>query len=113
MTDAPALRPAMNLPDPTAAARAARTHSLLHDPIGRTLARLAAPNVLAMFVTSVTSIAEAFFAGLMGVNALAGLALVFPLVMLTQMLSAGAMGGAISAAVARSLGGVTRRGPAG
>tara|TARA_R110000765_G_scaffold10984_9_gene34586 strand:- start:319024 stop:320436 length:1413 start_codon:yes stop_codon:yes gene_type:complete len=107
MTDVPVtpLRPAMNLPDPTAAARAARTHSLLHDPIGRTLARLAAPNVLAMFVTSVTSIAEAFFAGLMGVNALAGLALVFPLVMLTQMLSAGAMGGAISAAVARSLGG--------
>ncbi|ASM71392.1 MULTISPECIES: MATE family efflux transporter [Roseobacteraceae] len=99
------LRPAMNLPDATAAARVARTHRLLNGPIGPTLARLAAPNVLAMFVTSVTSIAEAYFAGRMGVNALAGLALVFPLMMLTQMLAAGAMGGAISAAVARALGG--------
>lgn len=90
--------------DAAATARAARTRLLLEGPIGPTLARLAAPNVIAMFVMSVMSIAEGYFAGLMGVTALAGLALVFPLVMLTQMLSAGAMGGAISAAIARSLG---------
>lgn len=88
-----------------AAHRVARTRLLLEGPIGPTLARLAAPNVIAMFVMSAMSIAEAYFAGLMGVTALAGLALVFPLVMLTQMLSAGAMGGAISSAVARALGG--------
>lgn len=84
--------------------RSARTQLLLEGPIGPTLARLAAPNVLAMFVQAAQSIAEAYFASLLGVTALAGLALVFPLVMLTQMLSAGAMGGAISASVARSLG---------
>lgn len=84
--------------------RAARTRAMLEAPVGPTLARLAAPNVLAMFVQAAQSIAEAYFASLMGVTALAGLALVFPLVMLTQMLSAGAIGGAISASVARALG---------
>ena len=84
--------------------RAARTRLLLEGPISSTLLRLAGPNVIAMFVMAAMSIAEGFFAGLMGVSALAGLALVFPLVMLTQMLSGGSIGGAISAAVARSLG---------
>ncbi|MEQ8349119.1 MAG: MATE family efflux transporter [Sneathiellaceae bacterium] len=87
-----------------AAARAARTKLLLEGPIAPTLARLAAPNVVAMGVMAATSIAEGVFAGLLGVSALAGLALVFPLVMLTQMLSAGAFGGAISSALARALG---------
>ena len=77
---------------------------LLEAPIGPTLTKLAAPNVIAMFVQAVQSISEAYFASLLGVTALAGLALVFPLVMLTQMLSAGAIGGAISASVARALG---------
>jgi Na+-driven multidrug efflux pump len=39
---------------------------------------------------------------------LAGMAFVFPCVMLMQMISAGAMGGAISSAVARALGGGQR-----
>ncbi|MFN3260251.1 MAG: MATE family efflux transporter [Pikeienuella sp.] len=86
------------------AARATRTRLLLEGPVGPTLARLAAPNVVAMLVSAATSIAEGWFAAASGVSALAGLALVFPLVMLTQMLSAGSMGGAISAAVARALG---------
>ena len=81
-----------------------RTERMLHAPIGRTLAGLAVPNVLAQTVTVLTSIAEAAFAGRLGVTALAGLALVYPLVMLTQMLSAGALGGAMSAAVARAMG---------
>ena len=87
-----------------AAKRAARTKLLLEGPIGPTLTRLAAPNVIAMLVTAAMSVAEGAFAGALGVSALAGLALVFPLVMLAQMLSAGSMGGAISSAVARALG---------
>lgn len=87
------------------AARLKRTERLLHAPVGPTLARLAAPNVLAMVVTAVTSIAEGWYAAQLGVSALAGLALVFPFVMMTQMLSNGALGGATSAAVARALGG--------
>jgi len=91
-------------PSASSMARTARTQLLLTAPIGRTLLRLAAPNVVAMFVMAAVSIAEGFFAGVLGITALAGLALVFPLVMLTQMLSAGAMGGAISGAIARALG---------
>ncbi|MDK3074609.1 MATE family efflux transporter [Sedimentitalea sp. JM2-8] len=87
-----------------AAAREARTRPMLEGPIGPTLARLAAPNVLAMVVQALMTIAEGVFAARLGVQALAGLALVFPLVMLTQMLAAGAMGGAISSSVARALG---------
>jgi putative MATE family efflux protein len=81
-----------------------RTQRLLEAPILPTIARLAAPGlVLALFQTAV-SIAETHFVGRLGTEALAGLALVFPLVMLLQMTSAGAMGGGVSSAVARALG---------
>lgn len=46
---------------------------MLEAPTGPTLAKLAAPNVLAMFVQAAQSIAEAYFASLLGVTALAGL----------------------------------------
>ena len=47
---------------------------------------------------------ETYFVGKLGTDALAGMALVFPLLMLIQMVSAGAMGGGILSAVARALG---------
>jgi len=47
---------------------------------------------------------ETYFVGKLGTDALAGVALVFPIVMLMQMMSAGAMGGGISSAIARALG---------
>src|SRR5512144_1460970 len=77
---------------------------LLTAPIAPTLARLAAPGIaLALFQTAV-SVADTYFVGRLGTGALAGLALVFPLVMLLQMTSAGAMGGGVSAAISRALG---------
>jgi putative MATE family efflux protein len=77
---------------------------LLAAPILPTLARLAAPGiVLALFQTAV-SVADTHFVGRLGTDALAGLSLVFPMVMLLQMTSAGAMGGGVSSAVARALG---------
>ena len=82
----------------------AHAQRLLDAPILSTIARLAAPGVvLALFQTAV-SIADTHFVGRLGTDALAGLALVFPLVMLLQMTSAGAMGGGVSSAVARALG---------
>ena len=74
-------------------------------PIFRSIARLAAPGlVLAAFQTAV-SIADTHFVGRLGTEPLAGLARVFPLVMLLQMTSAGAMGGGVSSAIARARGG--------
>src|SRR5436190_230218 len=76
---------------------------LLSAPIAPTLARLAAPGiVLALFQTAV-SIGDTYFVGQLGTESLAGLALVFPMLMLLQMTSAGAMGGGVSSAVARLL----------
>jgi putative MATE family efflux protein len=50
------------------------------------------------------SVGDTYFIGRLGTAPLAGLALVFPLIMLLQMTSAGAMGGGVSSAIARALG---------
>jgi putative MATE family efflux protein len=81
-----------------------RTRALLEAPIASTLLRLAAPNVLVMVVQAAVGLIETYFVGKLGTDALAGVALVFPLFMLMQMMSAGAMGGGIVSSVARALG---------
>jgi len=81
-----------------------RTRSLLEAPLAPTLLRLAAPNVLVMVVQAVVTAMDAVFVGWLGTGALAGVSLVFPLVMLMQTMSAGGMGGGVSSAVARALG---------
>ena len=81
-----------------------RLERLLRAPIGPLIARLAAPNIVVMAVQTLVTIADAWFVGRLGVTALASLAIVFPVQTLMQMMSAGAMGGGISSAVARSLG---------
>jgi putative MATE family efflux protein len=77
---------------------------LLSAPILPTLLRLAAPNLLAMVMTVLVGIAETYYVGRLGTAPLAAMALVFPFAMLTQMMSAGAMGGGVSAAISRALG---------
>ncbi len=81
-----------------------RTRRLLEDPIGPTLLRLALPNVILTLVQAAIGLIETYFVAKLGTDALAGMALVFPVVMLIQMMSTGAMGGGISSAVARTLG---------
>jgi putative MATE family efflux protein len=93
---------------PTAAQLDPRTRLLLEGPIVRTLLRLAAPNVLVMFVQASVGLIETYFVGKLGTDALAGISLVFPVLMLMQMMSAGAMGGGIAASIARALGGGRR-----
>ena len=77
---------------------------LLTAPILPTLLRLSAPTTVAMLVTALAAIAETVYVGLLGVESLAAMALAFPMVMLMQMMSAGAMGGGVSSAIARALG---------
>ena len=81
-----------------------RTRLLLEAPIAPTLLRLGAPNVLVMLAQAGVGLMETYFVGKLGTDALAGMALVFPAVMLMQMTSAGAMGGGIASAIARALG---------
>jgi putative MATE family efflux protein len=85
-----------------------RTAALIEGPIASTLVRLAVPNMLVMLAQTAVGLVETYFVGKLGTDALAGVALVFPVVMLMQMMSAGAMGGGISSAIARALGGGRR-----
>ena len=71
-----------------------RTRLLLEAPIAATLVRLASPNMLVMLAQASVGLIETYFVGWLGTEALAGVALVFPLVMLMQMMSAGATGAA-------------------
>ena len=94
-------------PRPTAPATpaAARTKLLLEGPIVATLLRLAAPNlVVNVVLIAVTATVDAHFVGKLGAGALAGLSLVFPLIMLLQQVSNSSMGGAVASAVARAIG---------
>lgn len=77
---------------------------LVTAPILPTLLRLTAPNMAAMLVTAMVAVFETIYVGILGTTQLAAIALVFPLVMLMQMLSAGAMGGGVSSAISRALG---------
>ena len=77
---------------------------LLSGAILPTLLRLTLPNLIALCSATVVSIAETIYVGSLGVAALGGIALAFPIFMLMQMLSAGAMGGTVSGAVSRALG---------
>jgi putative MATE family efflux protein len=93
--------PAISAPQPARS----RTRALLEGPIIPTLLRLAAPNVVVNVVLiAVTASVDAYFVGRLGPNALAGIALVFPLIMLMQQMANSSMGGAIAAAVARAIG---------
>ena len=79
----------------------ARTRVLLEAPIGRTILRLALPNVVVMGIQAAIGLVETYFIARLGTDALAGLALVFPVQMLFVMITAGAVGGGILSAVAR------------
>ncbi len=82
-----------------------RTMRLLQGQIVPTLLSMAWPNVLVMLAQAATGLIETWYVSRLGLDALAGMALVFPGFMTMQMLSAGAMGGGISSAIARALGG--------
>ena len=82
----------------------ARTRTLLEAPVATTLVRLAVPNVIVMAVQASIGLIETYFVARLGLDALAGMALVFPVLMLVQTISAGAMGGGILSAIARALG---------
>jgi Na+-driven multidrug efflux pump len=82
----------------------ARQHALLNGPIVATLLRLALPTVVVMVVQTLVGVAETYFVSFLGTDALAGVALVFPVLMLMQMMSNGGIGGGVASAMARAFG---------
>jgi putative MATE family efflux protein len=92
-------------PSSAAKAMAGRTRDLLHAPLLPMLFRLATPNVFGLFATTLVIAYDGYILGRLGADALAGVALVFPLSMLMLQMSGGGYGGGVTAAVARALGG--------
>lgn len=81
-----------------------RTRTFLTAPPGPLLVRMATPNSLAFMIQSFVSLAEVWIIGQLGTASLAAIALSFPLLMLTQAMSGGAVGGAVTSSIARALG---------
>ncbi|MDQ7970420.1 MAG: MATE family efflux transporter [Oxalicibacterium faecigallinarum] len=81
-----------------------RTRRMLEAPILPLLLMMAWPNMLIMLTQASSGLIETWWIAKLGTDALAGMALVFPAVMLVTMVSAGAIGGGISSSVARALG---------
>jgi MATE family, multidrug efflux pump len=81
-----------------------RTHMLLEQPIVPTIMRLAIPNAAVMTVQVLIGLLEVYFVSRLGVDALAGVAPVFPLVSLVLAVAQGAIGGGFVTTVARALG---------
>ena len=81
-----------------------RTHAMLTEPPLRLLLQMTAPNTLAFTLQACVNLAEIYMIGRLGTEALAAIALVFPLLILVQTMSGGPLGGAITASIARALG---------
>src|SRR5713226_1313847 len=82
---------------------AARTRLLLEGPVLSTLLRLSAPNVLNLLAIAGMITFDALFLGRLGAEALAGVSLAFPFVMLIQHAANGGVGGGVSSAIADAL----------
>ena len=104
-----ATRPPVSSPAITsspAAARpvAARTKLLLEGPVFSTLIRLSAPNALQLVAIAGMITFDGLFLGRLGPDALAGVSLAFPFLMLMQHAANSGMGGGVASAIARALG---------
>ena len=82
----------------------ARTRMLLERPIATTILRLAMPNATVVLIQILIGLLEVYFVARTGVDGLAGVAPVFPLVSLVVAIAQGALGGGFVTAVARALG---------
>ena len=77
---------------------------LIQLPFAKIFFKLAIPNLFSTLIAAATVIFDLWYVGQIGVSELAGVAYIFPIYMLTSMLSNGAFGGAISGSVARAFG---------
>src|SRR5262245_37506150 len=111
-TARPAAFEADKPPAPRAEPVAAAAHSkngatrvaLLTAPILPTLLKLALPTVTVLVAQTAVNIAEAWYVGFLGTDALAGAALVFPIFMLMTMMSNGGLGSGVASSVGRAVG---------
>jgi len=90
---------------PPAAATLASRAFILEGPIVPGLLRLGLPTLVVITVQTLVGVAEAYFVSFLGTDALAGVAVVFPVLMLMQMMANGGFGQGVASAIARAIGG--------
>ncbi len=78
--------------------------SMLTAPILPTMLRLAFPTIIVLVAQTFVGVAETYYVSFLGTDALVGVALVFPVLMLMTMMSNGGIGGGVASAVARAIG---------
>ncbi|HKV16953.1 MAG TPA: MATE family efflux transporter [Reyranella sp.] len=78
--------------------------AMLEGPILPTLTRLALPTIGVMVAQTMVGVVETYYLGFLGTDALAGVALVFPIFMLMTTMSNGGLGSGVASAVARAVG---------
>jgi putative MATE family efflux protein len=93
---------AIEIPAPVK--RLSISQAILEGPILPTMLRFAVPTVAVLVAQTLVGVAETFYVSFLGTEALAGVALVFPVLMLMQMMSNGGLGGGVASAIARAVG---------
>jgi putative MATE family efflux protein len=78
---------------------------ILKGPIVSGLLKLGLPTLVVITVQTLVGVAEAYFVSFLGTEALAGVAVVFPVQMLMQMMANGGFGQGVASAIARAIGG--------
>jgi putative MATE family efflux protein len=78
--------------------------AMLHNAILPTLLKLALPTMSVLIAQTAVNVAETYYVGLLGTDALAGVALVFPVFMLMMTMAGGGLGSGVSSAMARAVG---------
>lgn len=96
--------PARRVAAPGGDRAASRTRAMLTGAPLPTLLRLAAPNIVVMVLQALMTTVDAWYVARLGADALAGITLVYPVVMLMVTMAAGGMGGGVASAIARALG---------
>jgi putative MATE family efflux protein len=77
---------------------------MLVGPLLPTLLKLALPTVVVLVVQTLVGVTETWFVSFLGTEAIAGVSLVFPILMLMLMMSNGGIGGGVASAIARAIG---------
>jgi putative MATE family efflux protein len=88
----------------TAKKKARIRAAMLDGPVLSTMIKLALPTILVLIAQTGVGIAETYYVSFLGTEALAGVSLVFPVLMLMTMMSNGGIGGGVASAVARAIG---------
>jgi putative MATE family efflux protein len=81
-----------------------KTNDILEGPIIPIMLKLALPTLAVLVIQTFVGIMETYFVSSLGADVLAGISVVFPVLMLMQMMANGGMGSGLASAIARALG---------